>query len=219
MLFQLTLVLLSFNSAWLVHGKKCSGINRLSKDHQLVAGEDHTGDYSSSETPSSSEVATTSEASSASVPVVTETDDPTEDASESEHSNGGNSTGDFYTSGSLDMFSKRLLLDFSDVKEGEDASAKLAEGDFSMTTYTIGDGSDGTIPRQHMEENVKLGDGVLLMTTQAYSGSGNVKASEITTDESFLYASARVVLKSTDVEGVCIGHFFYGGGSQKKRKH
>lgn len=219
-----SLTLLSLTSAWLAQGKKCSGIHRLSKDHHLVAdgdGNQHeVWDSSDPQTlPSSifSEAGdSVSETSSAATPVTTDSEDEgdtsnDDQGSNNEGSSGGNSTGDPYTSGSLDMFTKRLLLDFSDVKEGDDATEKLAEGGFYMTTYTVGDSSDGNIPREHMEENVKLGDGALLMTTQAYSGSGNVKASEITTNEAYLYASARVVLKSTPVKGVCIGHFFYGG--------
>lgn len=34
--------------------------------------------------------------------------------------------------------------------------------------------------------------------------------SSILTAQEFKYGSARVILKSTSVDGICIGHFFYG---------
>lgn len=82
-----------------------------------------------------------------------------------------------------------------------------SEHDLFIATYDV---PDQPVSRKYQKSNVAFGTGQLEMTVSAYSGSGPVLSSAIVSNQYFKYGSTRVNLKATAVEGICIGHFFYG---------
>lgn len=79
---------------------------------------------------------------------------------------------------------------------------------FTRSDYLVGSEATG-VDHTFMPDHVSLGDGVLEMKVSAYANDQNVLSSQITSNESFKYASVRVVQKSSGVPGVCEGNFFY----------
>lgn len=83
---------------------------------------------------------------------------------------------------------------------------------FYCRTYNIGISQYGPlgtpVPHDFVASNVAFGNGYLGLKVNAYT-SGSVHSAEIVTNDVFKYASVRTVLKSTAVQGIVEGNFFY----------
>ncbi|KIY65450.1 glycoside hydrolase family 16 protein [Cylindrobasidium torrendii FP15055 ss-10] len=108
--------------------------------------------------------------------------------------------------------SDSTTVDFSGVNGG-DAASFLSQYGLSISTY--GDVPSTPIQHDFVGSNVALGNGVLEMKVQAYSGSGHVKSSEIVSDDEFLHGSLRVTMKSSMTKGICEGIFFFKSDLQE----
>jgi len=109
-------------------------------------------------------------------------------------------------------FTQRTFIDFSGVTPGGNAASLLSSNGISISNYPI---SAGPVPRTFVPQNVALGSGSLDLKVSAYTGSGSIQSSEISTNDVFKYASVRTVLKSSGVPGVVEGNFFYLNDNQE----
>ncbi|KAH9484899.1 hypothetical protein JR316_0001801 [Psilocybe cubensis] len=103
-------------------------------------------------------------------------------------------------------FSQRRFADFSSNTPSDNPATVLG-------TYNIGISNYGPVPstpltHTFVPENVAFGNGYLGLKTSAYA-SGSVQSGEIVTNDVFMYASVRTVLKSTATPGIVEGNFFY----------
>ncbi|PPQ82895.1 hypothetical protein CVT25_009682 [Psilocybe cyanescens] len=111
-------------------------------------------------------------------------------------------------------FSQRRFADFSGNTPSDSAATVLGTYNIGISQY----GPLGTpVPHDFVASNVAFGNGYLGLKVNAYT-SGSVHSAEIVTNDVFKYASVRTVLKSTAVQGIVEGNFFYldvASGSQE----
>lgn len=123
-----------------------------------------------------------------------------------------------------EVFASRFVADFSDATAGGNAQeyipcaykivwplTLLADDRNSPRGFQIATWGANKSPYNvsYDADNVRLGDGEVLMTVSAHNGSGPVHGAQLKSNFHFMFASMRVQLRSTAVPGIVIGHFFY----------
>ncbi|KAG6835996.1 hypothetical protein H0H93_012412 [Arthromyces matolae] len=109
-------------------------------------------------------------------------------------------------------FTTRQFIDFSGASSNDGVASVLSSNGISISNYGV---TFGPVPHTFTPSNLAFGTGSLDMKVSAYSGSGAVLSSEIVTNDVFLYASVRTVLKSSSVAGIVEGNFFYLNDNQE----
>lgn len=105
------------------------------------------------------------------------------------------------------VFQEALDADFTKLLPTQDVAEALSNMNLSISNFNV-----GSTPVVHtfFPSNVAIGNnGSLELTVKSYAGSGPVSSAEISTTAEFTYCSARTVMKTSSVPGVCVGSFFY----------